>query len=125
SEAQQKHLDEMDVDLQKNKGFQKAGTLEDDLEENKELLTKAADGEKVEFDLKAPAAMTVSFVTGGNNPYIPNPQIESGLNEAPRIEPNVMTFADVQRTSSAHIVWINKVNEEGNAAFIGEGELKP
>lgn len=125
TEDQQKHLDDLDVDLQKNRGGQKAETLEDELEASKELLTKAADGEKVEIELKAPASMTVSFVTGGNNPYIPNPQIESGLNSAPRTEPNVMDFADTQRTNSAHIVWINKVNEEGNAQFIGEGELKP
>ena len=125
NKKQQDHLDEMDVELQKKVGSKEVITLESELEASKEKLEKAIEGEKVEIEVKAAADMTVSFVTGGNNPYIPKPEIESGLNTAPRKDPNVMDFADTGRTNSPHIVWINKTNEEGNAEFLNEGELKP
>jgi HK97 family phage major capsid protein len=126
----QKHLDQLDIKLQGGAGSGSGQSLEKMLEKAKDALSTVKEGSKGGFQNvismeKAAVDITVVGFQGDAGAYIPNPVIESGLNQAPRAELNIMNYADTQSTSSPLIVWINKVNEEGNAAFIGEGDLKP
>lgn len=76
------------------------------------------------LELRAPATMLISTHTG-SSAYIPEPEIVPGLVDLPRNKPFMMAISNVTPTSKARIVWAEKRNAEGNAEFIGEGELKP
>lgn len=121
----QKHLDGLDLKLQGGAGEVKAVTIESLLKEAD--LSSVKSGEKGGFQpiTKAATDITVTGFQGDAGAYVPAPVIENGLNQAPRAELNIMNYADTQSTSSPLIVWINKVNVQGNALFIGEGDLKP
>ncbi|MCW8309898.1 phage major capsid protein [Sphingobacterium sp. InxBP1] len=129
-EEMQKHLDQLDLKLQNGGGSGKGESLEKMLEKSKDAIAAVKSGERggfqnvVSFE-KAATDITVTGFQGDASAYVPAPVIEPGLNQAPRIDYNIMNYADTQSTSSPVIVWINKVNEEGHALFIGEGDLKP
>lgn len=121
----QKHLDDLTVRVENGGSQAKGETLEKLLKESDlESVKLAKSGGWLEVT-KAAADITVGAFVGTASDLVPNPVVESGLNEAPRAELNVMNYADTQSTSSPVIHWINKVNPEGNALFIGEGDLKP
>lgn len=126
----QNHLDQLDIKLQNGGSAGKGESLEKMLEKSKDALSEVKSGERGGFQNviafeKAATDITVTGFQGDASAYVPAPVIEPGLNQAPRTEYNIMNYADTQSTSSPVIVWINKVNEQGNAAFIGEGDLKP
>lgn len=125
AEKMQKHLDDLTVRVE-NSGAQATGETLEKLLKDADLSTVKS-GEKGGFQLitKAAADITVTGFVGTASDLVPNPVVESGLNQAPRADLNVMNYADAQGTSSPVIHWINKVNAQGNALFIGEGDLKP
>lgn len=125
NKATQDHADQLDVQLQKG-GVPAAG----------ESLVKALEGldiEKLknneggfqEVTYKAAVSMLPTTVNAAASTYIGSTEVVSGLNSAPQGDMNVMADADTSGTNAATIVWINKVNEQGNAAFIAPGVVKP
>lgn len=57
--------------------------------------------------------------------YLPNAGILPGLMEAPQAQPNFWNFLKKGRTKLNPLIWINKVNKQGAAAFIAPGVYKP
>lgn len=99
--------------------------MKDNEEKFKSFHTNRTPGNGFEFSFKTAAAMGIgSNLTGAAN-YLPTPQIQQGLMEAPRNKPFILDFCDVESTNSALIVWFNKINRDGGAAYIAEGNLKP
>lgn len=120
---QVKRLEELEKKSKDQETKAKHASLESELK----ALNLTKSSEKVsQAELKAAASITVSgFVPDAATPYATTISVEAGLNEAPRTPLVVVGYMDVQGTNSRTIVWINKTNAEGNAAFIGEGVLKP
>lgn len=80
------------------------------------------------LELKAAATMTIAQTNtdyAGNIPYVPNPQFVPGLINLVRNRPFLKQFANYGATSSPVIVWVEKINPQGTAQFIGEGVAKP
>lgn len=99
------------------------------LEANKEAIAKIgnktkADLPEMKISLKAAAAMLESTNLGGSA-YLPNAGVAPGIIDLVRIPPSFWTRLRKGRTRLNPYVWINKVNPDGNAAFIGEGVTKP
>lgn len=78
-----------------------------------------------EVVVKAAGPMTVGSINNPTSPYIGSVEVVSGINKEPQGDLNILQDADTSGTNAATIVWINKYSIEGNAEFIGEGELKP
>jgi hypothetical protein len=74
---------------------------------------------------KAPATMTFATVDAGGSAYIPTPQIDPTVIDLVRLQPTFWDYLIKGRTNRAAYVWVNKINKQGNAQFIGEGVLKP
>ncbi|RZJ82899.1 MAG: phage major capsid protein [Chryseobacterium sp.] len=78
-----------------------------------------------EVVVKAATPMTVGSVNNPTSPYIGSVEVVSGISREPQGDLNILQDADTSGTNAATIVWINKYGTEGNAEFIGEGDLKP
>lgn len=74
---------------------------------------------------RAAATMTFATVNAGGSAFIPTPYIDPNVVDLVRIQPTFFDYLIKGRTNRAQYVWVNKVNKQGNAAFIGEGVLKP
>lgn len=85
-----------------------------------------APGGKLKLELKAADVpiMTTTIVPGGSS-YVPMPTMDAGYDRAPKKARFIRMFASVATTSSSSHVWAEKFNEQGQAMFIGEGDLKP
>jgi HK97 family phage major capsid protein len=57
--------------------------------------------------------------------YAPMPTMDSGWDRTPRNARFIRQYASVATTSSPLHIWAEKYNEQGDAEFIGEGEVKP
>lgn len=89
-------------------------------------LKKAiADGKNVhETEIKAADIMTtVNFFT--NAPHSRNIEVDRTIYAAPAPEMVIFNRLIKTATNASQIFWQNRVNEEGGAAFIAEGALKP
>lgn len=77
----------------------------------------------VELDTKAAALMTTANATSTIS--LLNTEVDRTIHSAPT-EPNVI-FDRLFKgyASSPNIAWVNRVNEDGGAAFVAEGALKP
>lgn len=77
----------------------------------------------VELNTKDAALMTTANATSAINLW--NTEVDRTIHSAPT-EPNVI-FDRLFKgyASSPNIAWVNRVNEEGGAAFVAEGALKP
>ncbi|MFD2597518.1 phage major capsid protein [Sphingobacterium corticis] len=130
----QKHLDQLDVELQ---GTKTRRTSDEDFlakalkeaEENGDLKkamdTKSNSTVIAKMEIKAVASpMTVGSV-GGNADLIVSREVDGGINRPNAPQRNVLNNANVRATTAATIEWVNRENSEGNAEFLGEGELKP
>lgn len=71
------------------------------------------------------AATTIMTTNATNAPHALSYEVVPGIQEAPIEQPIILTTLNKGRTSSRTIIWINRVNKEGGAAFIAEGTLKP
>lgn len=77
----------------------------------------------VELNTKDAALMTTANAASAINLW--NTEVDRTIHSAPT-EPNVI-FDRLFKgyASSPNIAWVNRVNEEGGAAFVAEGALKP
>lgn len=93
-------------------------------EENINSVLKNNSNHMVGIEVKAASTiMTTNAST--NATHALSFEVIPGINEAPREQPVVLTALNKGKTSSRTIIWINRVNGEGGAAFIAEGVLKP
>ena len=79
--------------------------------------------------IKAAALMTTANVTpnvaGGFSPLFGN-YIDAEIGHVPKAEPFILPLVTVTNQPGTESIWyVDRVNEEGDAAFIGEGTLKP
>ncbi len=84
---------------------------------------QAKAGKNIDMEIKAAAVITTA--NAANAPHALRYEVVPGIQEAPYEAPTVFPFLLKGLTSSRTIIWINRVNEEGGAAFIAEGDLKP
>jgi hypothetical protein len=73
---------------------------------------------------KAAITMTVGASTGSSD-FLPGVEVVPGLVDLARNRPFIEQYANSSSTNSARIVWAEKYNPQGNAAFIAEGAVKP
>jgi hypothetical protein len=73
---------------------------------------------------RAAGTMTIGGSTGGSA-FVPNVEVQPGLVDLARNQPFLESYANTSNTSSPRIVWAEKFNPQGNAAFIAEGAVKP
>lgn len=97
------------------------------METNKDAIERIKNGSKAELpQMHLKAAITMTNGTSLNSsPYLPNVQVAPGIVDLVRVQPTFWERLPKGRTSANPYVWINKTNKQGNAAFIGEGVLKP
>lgn len=79
--------------------------------------------------IKAPALMTTANVTpnvaGGFSPLFGN-YIDAEIGHTPKADPFILPLVSVTNQPGTESIWyVDRVNEEGDAEFIGEGALKP
>lgn len=74
--------------------------------------------------IKVPITMTVGDSLS-DSVYLPRVQVAPGIIDLVRNRPTFWNYLPKGRTRANPYVWVNKVNKEGNAQFIGEGVLKP
>jgi hypothetical protein len=109
--------------------------LKDYLEKNKDAWDRFRNGESKAFGqregnaditLQVRAAATMTIATGSNSSaFVPNVEVEPGLTDLARNRPFIEQYANASNTSSSRIVWAEKTNPQGEAAFLGEGGVKP
>jgi len=95
-------------------------------EENKDALASIKEGTKADLkplQVRAPITMTVGASAINPVPYY----IDKGAEviDLVRKKPTFWEMLRKGRTSLSSFPWVNKTNKQGNAAFIGEGVLKP
>jgi hypothetical protein len=94
---------------------------------NKDAIAKLKNGIKTELpalEIRLNSPMTPSNTLNGSS-YLPRPEFEAGATEIIRPKLTFWDFITKGRASSAVYVWVNKVNPEGAAAWIGPGVAKP
>lgn len=95
---------------------------------NKAAIDSILSGQRADLpalEIRAPHTMMVSTDTDQPNNIIPPAQHLPGVVDLIRNQPYILDYVNLGRTNRAVITWVNKVNKEGNAQFIGEGVLKP
>jgi len=96
-------------------------------EANKKALESIKAGKQAELGsmvIKLNSPMTPSN-TYNSSAYIPQPEFLPGATEIVRVQPTFWDYIKKGRAGSAVLVWVNKKNPEGAAAFIGPGVAKP
>jgi HK97 family phage major capsid protein len=91
--------------------------------ENIDEVKNKRSAHMVGVELKAATTMTTANASGAAHAL--SFEIVPGIQESPAEEPVILTALNKGMTSSRTIIWINRVNEDGGAAFIAEGVLKP
>jgi HK97 family phage major capsid protein len=77
-----------------------------------------------EVEIRAAVTMTVGGSTNASA-FVPTPEVMPGFVDLARNQPFLENYANTSNTNSPRIVWTEKYNPQGNAAFIGEGVVKP
>lgn len=114
----------------KTENTMKKGELSEHFKKNAEGFdAKSKDRVGAEFTIKAPALMTTANITpvasGGFSPLFNN-YIDTEVGRTPKPDNFVMNLVDVRfQAGTEAIYYSDRVNEEGDAEFIGEGALKP
>ncbi len=96
-------------------------------EANKTALISIKSGTKAELKpltLKVASPMTPAN-TLNSSAYLPQVEYLPGVTEIVRVQPTFWDYIKKGRTGSATLVWVNKKNPLGAAAFIGPGVAKP
>lgn len=97
-------------------------------EENKETLAKIKSGEEIKpkpLEIRAAGTMHVSNVNAGASPYIGRVEVLPGINPILRFDNTFWDYIRKGRTGAPTIVWVNMVNPDGEAGWIGPGVAKP
>jgi HK97 family phage major capsid protein len=96
-------------------------------EDNKDAIEAIRSGNKRDLpamQLRAPGTMTIAGSLGGSA-YLPNVQVQPGVIDLVRLQPDFWDSLTKGRTNANPLIWVNKKNKQGNALFIGEGIIKP
>jgi HK97 family phage major capsid protein len=103
--------------------------IEKYVRDNKEAIESIRGGvyrELPVMHIRAAATMTVTATNVGSSILLPNAGAPlGGVNDLNRVKPTFWNRLQKGRTSQNPYFWVNKTNKQGNAAFIGEGVLKP
>jgi len=96
-------------------------------EANKEALDKIKAGTKADLEPLVIRAVTSPMLktTQAANPVPYYLDMGATVNDLIRNKPTFWNRLAKGRTSLSSFPWVNKTNKQGNAAFIGEGVLKP
>jgi HK97 family phage major capsid protein len=120
-------LKQQGIDLKalKEGGDKKEKTLLDEIKSclTNDNIAAIKNRQTLSFELKAPA--TITTANGSQAPHIFSFEVLPGIHEAPVEQPVILTSLSKGKTSSKTIIWVNRINKEGGAAFIAEGALKP
>lgn len=80
---------------------------------------------EVEIEMKAPATtITTANVDVTSIPYIPSIEVMSGVVQDVKPVQTIMNLITVQPISKSSLAWTERKTPNGNATWIGEGELK-
>jgi HK97 family phage major capsid protein len=77
------------------------------------------------LEFRAVADLTLAKLNAGASAFLPNVGVLPGVIDLVRTQPTFWSRLTKGRTNLNPLVWVNKVNKEGAANFIGEGVLKP
>lgn len=77
------------------------------------------------LEFRAVADLTLAKLNAGSSAFLPNVGVLPGVVDLVRTQPTFWSRLTKGRTNLNPLVWVNKVNKEGAANFIGEGVLKP
>jgi HK97 family phage major capsid protein len=77
------------------------------------------------LEFRAVADLTLAKLNAGASAFLPNAGVLPGVIDLVRTQPTFWSRLTKGRTNLNPLVWVNKVNKEGAANFIGEGILKP
>lgn len=94
----------------------------------KEVIENIKNGHKENLpalEIRAAGTMHVSNVNAGSSPYIGKTEVEAGINPILRFENVFWNTLKKGRSGAPTHVWVNMVNDDGAAAFIGPGVAKP
>ena len=116
-------------DLNEQNVKSKKGIYVDFAEKNAKDFNKNDKNYERDLTIKAPALMTTANVTpnvaGGFSPLFGN-YIDGNIGEVPKADPVITPLVNViTAPGTEKIWWTERTNEEGDAEFIGEGDLKP
>lgn len=100
--------------------------LKEHMEKNKEawMKMKSPGAPSIEIELKVAGTMMEDTHTAGSA-YVTGISIEPGFVDIARQQPTLLQYMNYAGTTSRTIVWIEKTNPDGNAQWIGEGDVKP
>jgi len=76
------------------------------------------------LELRDPETMSIANSLNGSA-YLPRPVVMPGIVDLVRKQPTFWDRLYKSTINANPLVWVNKTNKEGAAAFIGEGVLKP
>lgn len=109
----------------------KKGTFVEFVEKNIAELAKNPENKQYGSNtvIKVAALMTTANVTpnvaGGFNPLFGN-YIDTEIGHKPKPDNIILPLITVKTQPGTEVIWyVDRVNEEGDAAFIAEGSLKP
>jgi len=132
-----KLVDEHDQALKTIKALQEKGGTPDVQKSALETFIERDQNETLEsktqgmasIEIKAAALMTtanvIPNVAGGFNQLFGN-YIDSTIHDAPKPDNYILPLVSVTTAPGTENIWyVERENEEGNAQFIGEGDLKP
>lgn len=100
------------------------------MKEHKDIIDQVRAGKSgvslppIQLQRRAPITMLNSTSLGGSA-FLPNAQVQPGVIDLVRTQPTFWQALTKGATKANPLVWVNKKNKQGNAAFIGEGVLKP
>jgi len=128
-------VDEVNESVKEIKDFNeqkvkiKKGIYVEFAEKNAKDFSKNDKNYERDLTIKAPALMTTANVTpnvaGGFSPLFGN-YIDGNIGEVPKADPVITPLVNViTAPGTEKIWWTERKNEEGDAEFIGEGDLKP
>jgi HK97 family phage major capsid protein len=95
----------------------------EDFVKTKEFKEALASGKPQTLVVKA--AATIMTANAANAPHGLSFEIIPGIQEKPLEELTVLAILNKGATSSRTIIWIDRQDKDGGAAFIAEGALKP
>lgn len=99
--------------------------LESRKEEWAKFIKSGSGNFAFELDFKAAGTMLESDHITADTRYLPQPEFTPGYVDLVRNKPFLESYSNSSGTSSPRIVWVEKVNADGQCAFIAEGAVKP